>query len=82
MIRPVEVYPVLHLAGFLIPGLVHVERLPYSWLSSRGEYTICARSMRSRIGHNYREVHLLCLGFILEKVIGGYECSAVSRVPL
>ena len=35
MFLPVHVYLVLHLDGFLILGLVQVNRLPYSWLSSK-----------------------------------------------
>ena len=34
MVWPVEVYLVLHLAGFLILGLVQVDRLPYPWVES------------------------------------------------
>ena len=56
MIRPVEVYPVLHLAGFLIPGLVHVDRLPYSWVESNS----LATRFTNNVGHSTAHGWLAC----------------------
>ena len=48
MIPPVEVYLVLHLAGFLILGLVQVDRLPYSWVESNS----LATRFTNNVGHS------------------------------
>ena len=48
MFLPVHVYLVLHLDGFLILGLVQVNRLPYSWVESRGK----AIGFMNNVGHS------------------------------
>ena len=57
MFLPVHVYLVLHLDGFLILGLVQVNRLPYSWVESRGK----AIGFMNNVGHSKAHgwLHLL-----------------------
>ena len=56
MFLPVHVYLVLHLDGFLILGLVQVNRLPYSWFESRGK----AIGFMNNVGHSKAHGWLAC----------------------